>query len=352
MTGVSRYVKEVASRLPGHGYDPVVLARRLPADGNALPPGLKVSRVPAVSLTSWTRAASFDLLARRGLRKRGAALVHGQGDLASQDVLSVHNCDAAAAVHVPDNRRPSPGTQYIRKRQFSPDGSRLIIVNSDMVLRDTVHFYNVPPEKIRRVYYGVDLERFHPRRRPAARAALLARSGWPQDVSVVLSVLSGDPAKRNVSLLPQAVELLDRKRPAALCVVGPVARLDQPAAARLAGKGRLLHVPATLDVESFFAAADAFALPAHYEEFGLTVLESLASGCPPVVSRRCGAAEVVTGGVDGEVFFDLKDPSELALGLEKVLNSPDRRPACRRTAEKFSWDNQVKEVVAVYRELQ
>jgi UDP-glucose:(heptosyl)LPS alpha-1,3-glucosyltransferase len=342
MTGVSRVVGELAKRLPGEGVEALILANRLPREKFD---GAAVEKVRMLTLSSTLRAASFDWLARRRLAGR-VDLVHGHGDLTRQDVLSVHNCDAAAARHVPDGRRPSGGVDYVRRRQF--DGCRLVIADSEMVRRDLAEFYGVDAAKVRTVYYGVDLERFHPRRRPEARAALLAAAGWPAETRVVLAVLSGDPAKRNFPLLARAVRRLAEKGPAALCVVGNADWESNEDARALRDRGRLHAAPATPEVERYFAAGDVLALPAFYEEFGLTVLEALASGCPAVVSRRCGAAEVVADGKTGYVFDDLKEPEELIDRLEKAPSLDGA--ACRAAAEKFTWARHAAETARVYRE--
>ncbi|HRY29542.1 MAG TPA: glycosyltransferase family 4 protein [Elusimicrobiota bacterium] len=348
LTGVSRCVAELARRLPEQGYEPFLLTRRLPKESVG---DLAVETVPWLPLSSWFRAASFDWFARRRLAARGVSLVHGHGDLTRQDVLSVHNCDAAAAHYVPDGRRPAAGVEYVRKRQFTDEGSRVIVANSDMVRRDLSEFYGVRPEKIRRVYLGVDLQRFHPDLRVSARAGLLKRARWPEETAVVVSVMSGDPAKRNFGLLSRAVSLLAERRPAALCVVGNADWKTDDSARRLHEKGRLLAVPATLRVQDYFAAADVFMLPAFYEEFGLTVLEALASGCPCAVSRRCGAAELISHGENGFVFDDVRNPEEAVHALEEALSPKRERVLCRRSVERYSWDNHAREIVELYRGL-
>ncbi len=352
-TGVSRAVAELSRRLPGLGFEPVLLAHRRPRAGIRAPDGapLRVEYAPLIPFPSRLRAASFDAWCRWRLSSRGVRLVHGQGDLTRQTVLSVHNCDAAAARHVPDGRRPSPGVEYVRRRQFGPGGCDVVIANSDMVRRDLTEFYGVRPERIRRVYLGVDLERFHPRRREEARRALLRRTGWAPETAVVLTVISGDIRKRNAGLLARAVEILAQRRPAALCAVGDAAWDREEPVRRLAEAGKFSAAPATPRVEEFYAAADVFALPAHYEEFGLTVLEALASGCPAVVGARCGAAELVREGENGRVFHDLKEPEELAAALERTLSLPGGAAAARRTAEAHSWDRHAREIVQIYREV-
>lgn len=350
MSGVGRYVAELARRLPVYGYDPHVFARRLPSGRTYAPWMRDISRtrVPWVPLTSWSRAASFDWWARRRMRSRKITFVHGHGDLTRQTVLSVHNCDEAAARYVPDGRRPSAGVRYIRQRQFEPGGCRVVVANSDMVRRDLAEFYGLPPERIRRVYLGVDTERFHPRDRARARTDLLLMAGWPAEMFLVLAVLSGDAAKRNFSLLTLAVENMSRQSMAGLCVVGNADWTRDPAACRLRERDLLLVMPPTPNVEMYFAGADVFALPAFYEEFGLTVLEALSSGCPAVVSSRCGASELIQNGSNGYVFNDLANPEELANCLERARALHEKGNTCRRTAELYTWDRHAEEMAKLY----
>ena len=180
---------------------------------------------------------------------------------------------------------------------------------------------------------------------------LLTESGWPPETRIILSVLSGDPAKRNFSLLLCAVQEMARREPVALCVVGNVRWREEPAALALYEQGRFFHVPLTLNVEDYFAAADVFALPAHYEEFGMTVLEALASGCPCVVSRRTGARDVLTEGKDGFIFDDLASPGELMDKIQKALALKNAEADCRHKAEGFPWDRYAQSFAELYREL-
>ena len=343
MTGVSRLVGELVRRLPERGYSPVVAARRLPVEPLE---GCRVERVGMLSLTSRLRAASFDWAARRCLVRARVRFVHGHGDLTRQDLLSVHNCDAAAARWVPGGRESSAGVLYVRRRQFKNCG--FVLAVSDMVRRDLTKYYSVPPEKIQTVYPGVDLDRFHPRLRPEARESLRKAAGWSPETRVVLSVLSGDPDKRNFSLITRAVEIFSDRRPAALCLVGNVRWEGDPAARRLKARGRLHHVPATPRVEKYFAAADAFLLPAHYEEFGMTVLEAMASGCPVVVSARSGASELVRPGENGFILWELRDPGEAVDALDRLSSLSGAGTIARRTAELYSWDRHADEIVRIY----
>ncbi|HOW28592.1 MAG TPA: glycosyltransferase family 4 protein [Elusimicrobiota bacterium] len=356
-SGVSRCVVETVRRLPGSGFTPVVYAHRLPP---ALPSDVCVKTVPMVPLSSWGRAASFDAFFRWRARRDGIGLVHGQGDVTRQDVVTVNNCDAAAAHYVPDGRRPSSGVRYVRERQFSGSGSRTVIAISRRVREDVIRFYGVPEEKVRIVTYGVDSERYTPARRTELRGRWLGEWGWPSSAFVVLSVVSGDVSKRNVSLLIRAASSLARSTPLHLCLVGGFSEKDDhfrtcSAEIRsLMDMNRIRMCPHARNVEEYYPAADVFVLAAHYEEWGLTTMEAMSSGCPAIVSRMAGSSELLTDGKDGYVLADLADPAEL---MEKLttLASPERAREmgrCARAAmERYTWPLYVQSLAGIYREL-
>jgi glycosyltransferase involved in cell wall biosynthesis len=78
---------------------------------------------------------------------------------------------------------------------------------------------------------------------------------------------------------------------------------------------------------AFYALADVFVLPSAWEEWGLVVNEAMACGLPVLVSREAGCAlDLVKEGVNGH-RFDPKDPGELSLLMERIVNDDDRRRA-------------------------
>ena len=191
---------------------------------------------------------------------------------------------------------------------------------------------------------GVDLERFHPADRGAARARLRVPAG----AALILAV-GGLTERKNPLGLLQALALVRAELPEArLAFVGdgPLAGAVDAGVRRL-GLDGAVHRTGPLphaDVAEWMAACDALALPSHVEPLGIVALEALASGRPVVSTRVGGAAEVV--GRAG-VTVDPLSPRSIADGIIRVLRDPPAPEACRRAAEAHGLDREAARVAAV-----
>lgn len=135
--------------------------------------------------------------------------------------------------------------------------------------------------------------------------------------------------RRHVPELVEAVALLARRRPEiTLTLVGhdrTSRGLDlQRLARRLGVQGRLTHHDYVADVElaALYRSARAFAFLSEYEGFGLTPLEALAAGVPPVVLDTPVAREAYR---DAAVYLGRPEPTEVAMALEQVMFDADLR---------------------------
>lgn len=341
----------LARRLLPKGYEPRLVANRLVAGAAEASDGrvIDVERVGDWPLGSWWRAYSFDRAARAWLKRRGAMLVHGFGDLIVQDVLTLAALERSRQRHWPGAPAPSQGAGYLRRMQLGPGGARAIVTLSEMARRDLIADYDVPAGSVRVVPPGVDANFFPLDQRGPSRFTLFRAAGWTDHHKVVLAAVTDDPAGQDFALLARAVDRLADRRPAALCVLGG-ADLSKNAAVRdLARRGRFFQVAHSHRSENYFLAADVFALPAHYEEFGLPVLDALAAGTPVVVSARTGAREVFSSGIEGMVVEGEPTVEAWAAALEAGWSLD--RAACRRAGESRSWDAALAATVKIYQEL-
>jgi glycosyltransferase involved in cell wall biosynthesis len=203
---------------------------------------------------------------------------------------------------------------------------------------------DLPPVTV--AHMGVDLERFQPGDRAAARQRL----GLNFDGPLVLAV-GGLTERKNPVTLLQAVALLRESNPEArLAMVGdgPLASVVDAGARRLGLAGALIRPGAVAHdrVADWMAAADVLAVPSLVEPLGVVALEALASGRPVVATRVGGAAEVVPATGVGAIVSPT-DPGDIAGALAAILSSPPDPSACRTAALPHGVDGQARRVMDV-----
>lgn len=79
-----------------------------------------------------------------------------------------------------------------------------------------------------------------------------------------------------------------------------------------------------------YAGADAFVFPSRTDTFGLVILEAMACGTPVAAYPVTGPLDVIPGSGAGVLDTDLRRAALAALDCD--------RAACRRHAERYSWE--------------
>lgn len=96
-----------------------------------------------------------------------------------------------------------------------------------------------------------------------------------------------------------------------------------------------------------FAGAEAFLNPQE-EDFGITVIESMAAGRPVIAYRSGGATETIIEGQTG-IFFDEQTPASLVAAIKKYCATDFDASVIRRHAEQFSitnFENKIRDFIA------
>ncbi|MEV0676616.1 D-inositol-3-phosphate glycosyltransferase [Actinosynnema sp. NPDC050436] len=254
---------------------------------------------------------------------------------------------------------PEPRMRVIGEEQVVAEAD-LLVANTDVEAAELVGLYAADPAKVRVVPPGVDLDRFTPGDRGAARAALGLR---PEDV-VLTFVGRIQPLKAPDVLVRAAAEVLRREpglrdRLVVQVVGGPSGTgLRTPEELkRLAGElgvadvVRFLPPQGGADLARVYRAADVVAVPSHNESFGLVALEAQACGTPVVAAAVGGLPVAVRDGVSG-VLVDGHEPAAWARALESVALRPAHREelaaAAVGHARRFSWDRTTDSLLAGY----
>lgn len=191
-------------------------------------------------------------------------------------------------------------------------------------LADRVLHMDVPENRVRVIYDGIDPTRFFPGPRADARLRL----GLDLEPRLLLFVGNLIPLK-GVSVLLRACARMARTGRRFACRVigqGPHRPDLEAEAATLGLTDRVwFHGPlAHHELPDWFRAADVFVLPSYSEGVPSVLLESAGCALPFVASRVGGIPEIARPGIDRLV--DAGDPEALAQAIELVLDGPHQRP--------------------------
>ena len=210
--------------------------------------------------------------------------------------------------------------------------------------------YGVHSERVSIAPSGVDLDRF----RPGDKAAARRRTGLDSDSKIILYVGRLEPFKGPDILVRALADIPG----AALVVVGggPV---DEGAwwlrrVAEEAGVSSRVVWREAMPQErlpDYYAAADLLAMPSRHESFGHAALEAMASGTPVLAAAVGGLREVVADGVTGRLAAG-HDPAVYAAHIAEMLDDDVGRArmgaAAPAWARRFGWERACADLRAAY----
>lgn len=351
------------------------LVGHLPQEGVAV--GGLVAASSNVDQTSGGQVHSFAradaMLPRRLIGARAAicqALSTGQVDLVAshfalytwpaidivrRQPLVVHFHGPWAAESGVERRRTLAQQAKLRIESTVYRRAQRLIVLSEAFSQVLIRGYGVPGDRIRVIPAGIDPSPFAVEcNRHHAREAL----GWPKDRPILLSVRR---LARRMGLenLIEAISLVRRIIPDILLLIIGRGALQTKLEQRVRELGlenhiRLLGFMADEELPLAYRAADLTIVPSiALEGFGLTTIESLASGTPVLVTPIGGLPEVVRD-LSENLVLNGSEPAHLHDGLQQALKGARPLPSpedCRAYVEqRFTWPVIARRVKAVYEE--
>ena len=350
-----RFVHALAER----GHRVIVLAFHY--NGQRLPFGIDVRVLP------WhaSRLGRADI-ADKALTEIGADIGHDLGVGCSASVLHPQmGCRVAnyrqelrslavsqrmwRMIH-PGRRQWLREVEELERRQCGND-SGVVVAVSRRVARDLEDFYSVRRERIRVIPNGVDL-------RPESILDMRQRARRQFNLTdkVVFLFAALNPRLKGLRPLLNAFAQAVRERLDMLLLV--IGKEASPESLRFVKKNSLDHAVSFAgfveDARPYFAAADAFALPTHYDACSLSVLEACTWGLPVITTRQNGASELLTDGREGRILERADDVPALQSALLELADSKVRdRMRCHglELASRCTFERNVDELENVYAEL-
>jgi len=235
------------------------------------------------------------------------------------------------------------------------------IVLSDHVGRFIERYGRVRPERMTRIYYGLDPTPFEAATQQVAerRDEMRASFGFPSDAIVLICVARFAPQKAHDILLEGFGQAQRECPDLRLLLVGDDpfgdGRTRAEGVARELGllESGLVHFAGIRrDVPELLAASDVFVMSSLWEGLGLVFLEAMATRLPVLSTNVSAIPEVVIDGETGSLVPP-SDAEALAQGMVRLAESAELRAQLgeagyARVRDRFSIERMVQETLAVY----
>lgn len=296
------------------------------------------------------------LAAARTIRRSRADLYHAPylyapiAGVRARIVVTVHDLIPHRFPQgVPKSRKTRWRRVWNRWTRLQCRRADAIVTVSDFSRRELIEHFQLPAEKVVRVYNGVDA----PDGDVSGGDGFRARFGVPGRIIAYLG--RHDPYK-NLTTLIRAFRLAaKRTNDRLILVIGGKLDPRYPEAGEVAREqGVADHVVFTgyldeADRMALLRATEVFVFPSRYEGFGLPPLEAMAAGVPVVASNATSLPEVLG---EAATLVDPDDANAMADGIAALLNDQTLREtrieAGRQQASKFTWRQCAREHLALY----
>jgi glycosyltransferase involved in cell wall biosynthesis len=337
VTGVGRYLKGLLDAWAGpmgSGHEFVLYSPAAIAPGS---PGIERRVVPGSGGTRWEQIDLRRAAAADGLDVFFAPAYTAPLRLATPVVVAIH--DVSFAAH-PEWYRPREGARRRLLTRQSARQARAVVTISQFSRSEIQDLLGVPAGHIHVIPPGI--ARTHGRPPGRVRHARILFVG---------SVFN----RRHVPDLVRAVARLARRRPGiSLDIVGdnrtyPHEDLDRVITAEAAGGFvRWQRYVDDVRLDELYAEARAFAFLSEYEGLGLTPLEALARGVPPVLLDTPVAHESC---LDAALYVQRGDIIQTAQALDRVLFDEDERARIRSASQAalapYDWPRAARDTLAL-----
>ncbi len=198
-------------------------------------------------------------------------------------------------------------------------------------LKDRLVELGPAPSRVTVLRNGVDLKRFCPSNRAAARAALQLRRRTLVSVGLLVERKGHHHVIESLKHLPETDLII---------VGGGPDRSSLERHADRAGVGDRVRFLGVLDqaaLAQVYNAADALVLASSREGWANVLLESMACGTPVIASPVWGTPEVVASPEAG-VLMKTLSPAGVIEAVGRLFSHYPAHSETRSYAEKFSWD--------------
>jgi glycosyltransferase involved in cell wall biosynthesis len=241
----------------------------------------------------------------------------------------------------------------LRQRLYRPsvEAATYIIAPSKYTQQTLIERYQVEPEKVSVVYFGVDPE--FPVTVSHQKICQL-REKYQLGEKIIFYPAATYPHKNHIRLIKAFVLLARHISDVQLVLTGAAMSNEARVQSAIRSSGvehRIKHlgfVPRN-EIPIFFAAARLLAFPSLFEGYGIPVLEAMHAGCPVVCSNICSLPELVG---DAAITFDPTDEKAIAEAMLAVFSDDSLSATLVKKglaqSEEFSWRVAAQQTLKIY----
>ncbi|MBC8488273.1 MAG: GT4 family glycosyltransferase PelF [Bacteroidetes bacterium] len=244
-------------------------------------------------------------------------------------ILMVHNCDLwKNRLHQTVDRLLANYTDAI-------------ISNSKSVMDFYIQFESINPSKIKTIYNGIDLSRFH---------HLINTDGKIKELNIEenypIICVTGRMADQKgykylIKAIPQVIKEFPQMK---MLIIGGGGVSSETTEEEIKDLVKRLYLKKFVhflgwraDVTEILAICDLFVLPSLWEGFGLSIVEAMAAGKTVVATNVDAIPEVVSDGETG-ILVPPKDPNALANAIITLLEDPEKMRKMGQSGKKRAFD--------------
>jgi len=245
---------------------------------------------------------------------------------------------------------PFQNKYYRKKVLFALETANHVITVSGSNLRILTEKLGLPKGRVSLIPNGFDGKLFRTIPQDKVRLSL----GIPSEKKIILTVGNLVPGKGHEYLIKAARKVIEKRIDVLFVIVG-----SGPLRKKLESLMRSLNLENYFyfagarphdEIPLWMNASDLFVLPSLRESFGVVQIEAMACGVPVVATRNGGSEEIITS-EDYGLLCPSADPECLAEKILIALEKEWDKEKIRKYAEQFRWENIVKQILVVYREV-
>ena len=340
--GLEGYLVEFSKRLVAAGHELDIATAEVSPQIEKLIPAewhvLQTLRKPSVA-----RLWQFNRLAAHWEQEAPVDVTLGFGRTTCHDLHRAGGgCHAVYSRLLPTLKRWALKNQLelgLERQLYAGSDTQLFVVNSSEIAKQIQAEYGTAADRFRVIHTAVDTEQYRPADDPGLLRKQVCGPLKTDPARPVFLFVSLHHRRKGLDVLLDVWKDVD----ADLWIVGqPLNYRYRLMIAQRQLQDKIRTISHQSDLRLLFQSADWFIHPTLYDACANTVLQSMASGLPGLISVHDGAIDHVTEGENGYLLKQPRDSEAVFETIQKALTTHrDKRlamgTAARQRMEALTW---------------